>query len=112
MSLIVPCSIVILVHRWGIYLTVYTHNWSDQFNYIAYNEPEQADRQTDPNPFEWLVYIPNDDNFDLLLISSIGTMSEEAINIELSMCSGPSKFFKLEEYTEQKMVLFIPEMNS
>ena len=38
MSIIVPCSIVVLVHRWGIYLTVCTHNESDQFNYIACNE--------------------------------------------------------------------------
>ena len=28
-------SIVVLVHRWGIYFTVCTHNWSDEFNYIA-----------------------------------------------------------------------------
>ena len=30
--------IVDLVHRWGIYLTVYTNDWSDEFNYIACNE--------------------------------------------------------------------------
>ena len=35
MSLIVPHSIVVLMHRWGIYLTVSTHNWSNQFNYIS-----------------------------------------------------------------------------
>ena len=37
MSFIVPWSIVILVHRWEIYLTVCTHNWSEQFTYIACN---------------------------------------------------------------------------
>ena len=30
-------SIVVLVHRRGIYLTVCTHNWSDEFNYMACN---------------------------------------------------------------------------
>ena len=37
MSSIVPESIVVLVHRRGICLTARTHNWSDQFNYIACN---------------------------------------------------------------------------
>ena len=37
MSLIVPRSIVVLMHRWGIYLTVGPHNWSNQFNYITCN---------------------------------------------------------------------------
>ena len=37
MSLIVSWSIVVLVHRWGIYFTVCTHNWWDQFNNIACN---------------------------------------------------------------------------
>ena len=27
----------VLGHRWGIYLIVCTHNWSDQFNYIVCN---------------------------------------------------------------------------
>ena len=38
MSPIVSRSIVVLVHRWGIYLTVRAHNWSDQFNYIDCDE--------------------------------------------------------------------------
>ena len=28
----------VLVNRWGIYLTVCTHNWSAEFNYKACND--------------------------------------------------------------------------
>ena len=34
MSLIVPCSIVVLVKRQRVYLTVCANNWSDEFNYL------------------------------------------------------------------------------
>ena len=34
MSLIVPCSIVVLVKRQRVYLTVHANNWSDEFNYL------------------------------------------------------------------------------
>ena len=37
MSLIVPCSIVVLVNRWRVYLTVCANNLSDEFMYLVSN---------------------------------------------------------------------------
>ena len=39
MSLIVNCSIVVLVNRQRVNFTVCANNWSDEFSYIVYNDP-------------------------------------------------------------------------
>ena len=58
------------------------------------------------------IYIPNEVKFNLHPFTKIRTISAETINMELSMCRGPYLSFLFEERTEQKIVLFIPEIKN
>ena len=45
MRFIVPCSVVVLVNRWRVYLTFCSDNWSDDFNYIVRNASDSYDQR-------------------------------------------------------------------